>query len=44
MDKLDGKITLLTGESERIGLATAEEFVNEGAEDVFISGTSSRST
>ena len=38
MGKLDGKIALITGASEGIGLATAEKFLDEGVEHVFITG------
>ncbi|CAF2798117.1 unnamed protein product [Rotaria sp. Silwood2] len=38
MSKLEGKIALITGGSDGIGLATAQRFVAEGAEHVFITG------
>lgn len=38
MGKFDGKIALVTGDSERIGLATAQRFIAEGVEHVFVTG------
>jgi NAD(P)-dependent dehydrogenase (short-subunit alcohol dehydrogenase family) len=37
MDKLEGEIALITGSNSGIGLATAKQFMNEGAH-VLITG------
>ena len=37
MKKLEGKVSVITGENSGIGLATAQRFVSEGAY-VFITG------
>ena len=38
MGKLEGKIALVTGGNSGIGLATARQFVNEGASVFIITG------
>ncbi|CAF1240311.1 unnamed protein product [Rotaria sp. Silwood1] len=38
MGKLDGKVALITGGSEGIGFATAQRFIAENVEHVFITG------
>ena len=38
MSKLNGKIALITGASEGIGLAIAQRFISEGAQHIFITG------
>jgi NADP-dependent 3-hydroxy acid dehydrogenase YdfG len=38
MGKLDGKIALIIDGSEGIGFATAQIFITEGVEHVFITG------
>lgn len=38
MSKLDKKIVLITGGSDGIGWATAQQFINEGVEHIYITG------
>ncbi|CAF1596358.1 unnamed protein product, partial [Adineta ricciae] len=38
MSKLNNKIALITGASEGIGLAIAQQFIIEGIEHIFITG------